>query len=54
VGTATASAQELLANVFASNTDLTPRYGNVLGNGDRKMETGCLSRREGQQKFSYE
>jgi rfaE bifunctional protein kinase chain/domain len=43
VGTATASAQELLANVFASNTDLTPRYGTVLGNrgpknGDRVPE----------------
>jgi D-beta-D-heptose 7-phosphate kinase/D-beta-D-heptose 1-phosphate adenosyltransferase len=33
VGTATASAQELLANVLASNTERTPRYGIVLGNG---------------------
>jgi D-glycero-beta-D-manno-heptose-7-phosphate kinase len=33
VGTATATAQELLANVLASNADLTPRYGIVLGNG---------------------
>jgi rfaE bifunctional protein kinase chain/domain len=54
VGTATASAQELLANVFASNTDLTPRYGTVLGNGGPKNGDRVLSRREGQQKFSYE
>jgi bifunctional ADP-heptose synthase (sugar kinase/adenylyltransferase) len=33
VGTATATAQELLANVLSSNADLTPRYGIVLGNG---------------------
>jgi bifunctional ADP-heptose synthase (sugar kinase/adenylyltransferase) len=38
VGTATASAQELLANALAANAELTPRYGIVLGN--RKSTNG--------------
>jgi D-glycero-beta-D-manno-heptose-7-phosphate kinase len=38
VGTATVSAQELLANTRASNAELTPRYGVMLGN--RKSSNG--------------
>jgi rfaE bifunctional protein kinase chain/domain len=36
VGTATVNAQELLANTLASQAQLTPRYGVVLGNGKSK------------------
>jgi len=38
VGTATANAQELLANTLASRVELTPRYGAGLGN--RKSKNG--------------
>jgi D-beta-D-heptose 7-phosphate kinase/D-beta-D-heptose 1-phosphate adenosyltransferase len=38
VGTATASAQELIANALATNAELTPRYGVMLGN--RKSKNG--------------
>ena len=40
VGTATATAQELLTNALASDAKLAPRYGTVLGN--RKSKNGRL------------
>jgi D-glycero-beta-D-manno-heptose-7-phosphate kinase len=49
VGTATASASELLASVLASNGKLSPRYGAVLGNrnlrnGSSPLEQNRLAR----------
>jgi pfkB family carbohydrate kinase len=54
VGTATVDPQELLANTVASQAQLTPRYGVVLGNGKSKHGGREPQRVRNVVKVSYE